>query len=509
MTDGIHQLQVKAPGHTFLAGGGAMGEQMREHDWSNSPVGSPHGWPQSLRTVISLMLNSRFPMFIAWGKALTFFYNDAYSPILGGKHPAALGEPFQRVWSDIWVDLVPLIDQALAGDANYLENLHLVMERHGYREDTWYTFSYSPIRDETGEVGGMFCACTETTKQVLLERQLSNQAERQARVFEQAPGFIAILTGPDHVFEFANAAYAKVSGRQGFVGKSVREVFPDLADQGLFERLDHVYATGERFIAEHIPLRLQRSSGGDPEELFLDFIYAPITDESGAITGIFVEGHDVTQAHRAAEVQTRHERHLRLLVDELNHRVKNTLAIVQGLAQQTFKGSAATSVARDAFEGRLVALASAHNLLTRESWEAAGLNDIVVAAFHAHAVPFRRFTVDGPALRLEPKTAVTLAMALHELTTNARKYGSLSGDDGAVSVTWDLTDDRHLNLRWAEHGGPTVVEPNGRGFGSRMIERALATELRGSVRLSFPSTGVICEIDAQLPDPNPDPEAAA
>ena len=121
--------------------------------------GTPETWPQSLRTVVSLLLNSKFPMFIAWGPELAFLYNDGYLPIFGAKHPQALGQPFAEVWSDIWSDIGPLVDRALAGEATFHENLPLLMMRHGYPEETWFTFSYSPVRDETGGIGGMFCAC--------------------------------------------------------------------------------------------------------------------------------------------------------------------------------------------------------------------------------------------------------------------------------------------------------------------------------------------------------------
>ena len=144
---------------------------MRTHDWSTSPLGEPSAWPQSLRTTVSLMLNSRYPMFVAWGPRLAFLYNDGYRPIFGAKHPHTLGLPFAEVWSEIWDDLLPLVERALAGESTFNENLHLVMERNGYPEDTWYTFSYSPVRDESGGVGGMFCACQETTSQVLADRR--------------------------------------------------------------------------------------------------------------------------------------------------------------------------------------------------------------------------------------------------------------------------------------------------------------------------------------------------
>lgn len=298
----------------FLIGGGEMGALMRAHDWSTSPLGAPATWPQSLRAVVALMINSRYPMFVAWGDELAFLYNDGYVPIFGKKHPRALGLPFREVWSEIWDDVGPLVDRALAGEATFNENMHLVMERNGFPEDTWYSFSYSPVRDESGAVAGMFCACTETTQDVLAERRRAAERERLARMFEQAPGFITILQGPDHVFEFANAAYRRVFGDRNFVGKTVREAFPELADQGFFEILDRVYATGERFVADHVRIQIERP-GAPPEDRLLDFIYEPVTDETGRITGIFCEGHDVTEQHRTQAELRDSESRLRLAIE--------------------------------------------------------------------------------------------------------------------------------------------------------------------------------------------------
>jgi PAS domain S-box-containing protein len=271
---------------------------MRGHDWSTSPLGDPATWPQSLRSVIGLMLGSSHPMFVAWGPELAFLYNDGYAPIFGAKHPRALGLPFREVWSEIWADIEPLVVEALAGKATFRKDLHLVMERNGYPEDTWYSFSYSPVRDESGRVSGMFCACTETTGQVLAERQLASESERQRRLFEQAPGFITILNGREHVFEFVNRTYARLFGDRDFVGKNVREAFPELEGQGFFELLDQVYATGERHVAHHVSIQLQVVPDTKPEELILDFIYEPVKAENGTVTGIFCEGHDVTEAQR-------------------------------------------------------------------------------------------------------------------------------------------------------------------------------------------------------------------
>ncbi len=495
----------------FLAGGGDMGVLMRRHDWSTSRLGDPETWPQSLRTAVSLMLNSRYPMFIAWGPSLAFLYNDGYVPIFGAKHPHTLGLPFAEVWSDIWEDIRPLVETAMSGEATFNENFHLVMDRNGYPEDTWYTFSYSPVRDESGDVAGMFCACQETTTQVLGEQRLAAQIERQRRLFEQAPGFIAVLGGPEHVFEFVNDAYVRLAGARDYVGKPVRDVIPEVEGQGFYELLDSVYRSGERHVAADVALRLRRTDDDPEVERFVNFIYAPVTDENDRVTGIFVEGYDVTDAHLAKEAEARHERHQRLLIDELNHRVKNTLAIVQGLAQQTFKGGAATDGARRAFEGRLLALADAHTLLTRENWEHAELGDLVAQSLHAHGASPSRLRMSGPPIRLPPNTALTIAMALHELATNASKYGALSNDQGQVKVEWTTEEDpaRHLRLRWAEVDGPPVQVPRNRGFGTRMIERALANVGGGRVRLDFRPAGVVCDMEVGLPMPDGDPVRSA
>ncbi|KQP38369.1 diguanylate cyclase [Methylobacterium sp. Leaf104] len=155
-----------------------MGALMRIHDWAGSPLGSPDTWPPCLRSTVSLLLGSRFPMFVAFGPELGFLYNDAYVEILGDKHPAALGGHFQDIWSEIWPDIIPLVERAMSGEATWSENMPLTMNRHGYDEPTWFTFSYSPVRDEQDRVAGMFCACTETTGRVLAEAALRENEAR-------------------------------------------------------------------------------------------------------------------------------------------------------------------------------------------------------------------------------------------------------------------------------------------------------------------------------------------
>jgi two-component sensor histidine kinase len=200
---------------------------------------------------------------------------------------------------------------------------------------------------------------------------------------------------------------------------------------------------------------------------------------------------DITQRKRAEE-------HQRLLVNELNHRVKNTLAIVQAIAHQSFKGTALSQEARQAFEGRLAALSTAHDLLTQQNWEAASIHQIILDGVGALGLTRDRVRTDGPDLLLAPHTAVSLAMAVHELATNALKYGSLSRPGGTVDAIWRVEDER-LSFQWQEQGGPAVSIPETRDFGTRMIEVGLASELSGTVTIKFRPAGLICRVDAPIP----------
>lgn len=221
----------------------------------------------------------------------------------------------------------------------------------------------------------------------------------------------------------------------------------------------------------------------------------PLRDPEGRVVGAVNMLVDISERKSAEERR-------QLLINELNHRVKNTLATVQSIAYQSFQGEA-KSKSHEWFQGRLFALASAHDVLTREDWKGADLRDIVAATTAPLTTPERSpFDVEGPELRLRPKAAVPLAMALHELCTNAAKYGALSNGVGRVGIAWEVDEagpDRLLRLRWAERGGPPVEVPQRRGFGSRLIERGLPHELHARVRLEHRREGVTCAIDMPLP----------
>ena len=326
---------------SFLSGGGMMGAMMRAHDWSASPLGDPAAWPQALRTVVGLMLNSKFPMFVAWGEGLGFLYNDSYISVLGDKHPVALGRRFHDVWAEIWHDIHPLVVRAMNGEASYMDRLPLRMRRHGYDEQTWFRFSYSPVRGEDDRVAGMFCACVEMTGEVLAQRYRDEENERLMTLFEQAPGIIAVLRGPDHVFELTNRSYLALIGHRALVGKPAREALPEVEGQGFFELLDHVYQTGQPFVGHAVPLRVQRDQH-DPqaplEQRFIDFVYQPIRDAHGKVSGIFVEGSDVTMQKQTEDELRAANRQKDQFLAMLAHELRNPLAPITTAAQLLQRG---------------------------------------------------------------------------------------------------------------------------------------------------------------------------
>jgi two-component sensor histidine kinase len=250
-------------------------------------------------------------------------------------------------------------------------------------------------------------------------------------------------------------------------------------------------ARGEEATDEVLELRFEN---GDRKILLVRAV--TLRDAAGAIQGAVAAAADVTDRHR-------YEDHLRLLLDELNHRVKNTLAIVQSIAYQTLRSSGDPAEARQRFEGRLLALSKAHDVLTRERWQRASLRQVIDEAISPYAgTDSQRFEVSGPDLAVPPKHALALAMAFHELCANAVKHGALSRLTGTVGVDWRLEERdgaRFLSLCWTERGGPLVGQPTRRGFGSRLLEHGLPQDLRGTVRLEFAAPGVICRIEAPMP----------
>ncbi len=302
--------------YEFLSQGGEMGALMRTHDWESSQLGSPAGWPGTLKTTVRLVLTSSQPMFIWWGPDLIQFYNDEYRQTMGPeRHPSALGQKGRDCWQEIWPIIGPQIESIMAGGpATSHEDQLVPVTRFGKREDVWWTYTYSPIQDADG-VGGVLVICKDVTQEHLAKEELrhlnqrlseeialrQHEAERLRVLFQQAPGFMAILHGPEHVFDFTNNAYVRLTGDRKFLGKSVREAFPELADQGFLELLDEVYITGQPYSATEVPVLIRRSASDPLVKAYIDFVYQPIIESNGAVSGIFVEGADVTERRLAQD----------------------------------------------------------------------------------------------------------------------------------------------------------------------------------------------------------------
>ncbi len=323
--------------------GGAAGETGRlllATDWAATPLGPMDRWPQALRIAVGICLNSRFPMFVWWGEQAINIYNDAYVPMLGKRHPAAFGRPAQEAWSDIW-DIVGAQRRLVMerGEPTWNERVLLVMERNGFPEDTWFTWSYSPIYEEDGRIGGMFCAVTEETGRVLAERErdrLVREAQDAARTlrtwFDNAPGFVALLRGPEFVFELVNQAYYQLVGHRNLEGMPAFQAIPEAGQQGYFELLNNVYTTGEPFVGREMSLVLQRTPDAEPEQRYIDFVYQPVRDASGATVGIFAQGHDVTEQVQARGALEEANRRKDEFLATLAHELRNPLAPIRQAA---------------------------------------------------------------------------------------------------------------------------------------------------------------------------------
>ncbi|WP_331593586.1 PAS domain-containing protein [Pedomonas sp.] len=263
------------------------------------------------------MLAAKQPMFIAWGAERTLLYNDGYMEILASKHPSAMGRDFLKVWSEIQDDLIPIVAQAYGGHPVHMSDITLFMERKGYREETHFSFSYTPVRDERGIVAGFFCPCVEITDHVFAERRRIAEAARLQRLLESTPGFSAFLSSPDLRFEFTNRAFSRLVGGRDCIGRTVTEALPEIAAQGFPAELYNVYETGVRYKAYRTPVRIQASPDAPAEERILDFVYEPVLDDIGGVTGVFVQGYDVTEQVRAEANVQEHQARLAVILEQV------------------------------------------------------------------------------------------------------------------------------------------------------------------------------------------------
>ncbi|WP_244307420.1 PAS domain-containing sensor histidine kinase [Flavobacterium fluviatile] len=309
---------MKNKEHYFLEGGGEMGHLIRCKDWSKTPLGIPDTWPQSLRTTLGIILNSKFPMFLWWGEELTCFYNDAYRPSLGneGKHPNILGQNAEEAWPEIWPVISPLIQQVLAGEESiWSENQLIPIYRNGKIEDVYWTFSYSPVHDESGKIAGVMVICSETTENVNSLKKLEESNNRYLNNIIQAPTAMCVFRGRNHIVEVVNDMMLEIWGKskEEVINKPIFEGLPEAKGQGLESLLDNVYETGKKFVANEHPVNLPRN--GKIETSYINFVYEALKESDGTISGIVAIAIEVTEQIEARSRIEESEHKIRALVE--------------------------------------------------------------------------------------------------------------------------------------------------------------------------------------------------
>jgi PAS domain S-box-containing protein len=608
-------------GSDILVAGGMMGELIRKHDWGSTTLGRPETWPQTLRTALNIMICSGHAMCIIWGPERTILYNDAYAPILGGRHPAALGRSTEEVWPELWDDIKPLIDRTFAGEACVFRDQPLTMTRNGFAEETWWDFAYSPIHDARGSVAGLLNVTSDSTARVIalrerevalneltaseafvrsilasstdcikvidLDGRLTFMSEGGQKIMEVSdfnaiegcpwPGF---WEGAGKLEAIAAIEHARRGETRSFVGQASTmggthkwwhvAVSPVLDSSGRPDRILSVsrdisalraseeerdrfvrlaenstdfigmaWTDGTLFYLNNAARHMVGVEGADVTTLTIADFFAPdeaakvanevlpavtrdghwsgevafrhfgtgeaipalysvfsITDASGAVIGYGTVTRDFRDRKRA-------ENELALMNGELAHRLKNVLAIVQSVCSQTLRTALDTETANRDLTARLAALGAATDVLTSRSWRSANLQELVERTLAPHAAIGERILINGPQVMLKAEVSVALVLALHELATNAAKYGALSNDSGFVSLTWAVKgvgEDAAFSIRWEEQGGPEVLPPTRTGFGTRLIERSLRAYFRGQVATVYRPEGLLFQLNTRLAD---------
>ncbi len=298
---------------------------------------------------------------------------------------------------------------------------------------------------------------------------------------------------PGHPIIFANDAFLALTGyaRTEVLAKS----FQSLLAAGVDAETMPIVEAAFRGECENDPeIHYKRKDGS---QFWASMFVSPVCEHDGTVVQQFVSLVDRTK-HRQDNAQCK------MLIDELNHRVKNTLATVQSIVTQALRHPAEPAAIRQAIESRLMALSRSHDLLTSGDWEGAGLHDLVDTALHPFEVVAghaERFTIVGDNVHLSPRTTLSLAIAFHELATNAVKYGAFSNDAGTIRIDWTVVEEESGNrvvIHWLECDGPKVTQPMGKGFGSWVLERGIAHELGGKVTLEYLTDGVACTIDIPI-----------
>ncbi|MBN9073120.1 MAG: PAS domain S-box protein [Rhizobiales bacterium] len=465
-----------------------MARRIRGFDWAKTSLGPISRWGPELKLYASLVVDNAFPAALAWGPDLTMIYNDSFRPILGNK-PEALGRSFADVWSEAWSQIGPIAGRALAGEATFIENYPLIIERSGKPEQTYFTFSYSPLRSVDGTILGMMDTVMETTSNVRASQALRESEERLRQFGEAASDVLWVRDAQTLRWEYLTPAFETIYGMtraEALSGDTLRNwlelVLPEDREHvtGQIQRVRE----GQRASFEY---RIRRPNDGQIRWLRnTDF---PIRDQMGEVKRIGGVGHDVTELKEAEGLQ-------RFLLAELQHRVRNTMAIVRSIVRRSVARSRSVDELGMHLDGRIAAFARVQAAVTRDP--SSGLDLAALAAdtlMTAFARESDRVTIDGPRVELTVRAAETIGLALHELTTNAVKFGALSTRSGRVEIRWRTVSAGSytplLELEWNETGVKLKAPESVReGFGTELLMRTLPYDLQAVVDRDFTPDGV-------------------
>ena len=394
------------------------------------------------------------------------------------------GAMAERFWS---ISNVPIF--GAGGDVEFiLQNSQDVSDLKGAERSAWPPNAQAVLAGDVLHRAEAVQAINET---LLAEKSFLRE------LFMKAPSFMCVLQGPTHRFELVNAAFLALVGARDLIDETFVDGLSELRDQALPQLLDKVFRTGEPFIGRRTRVLLQRTAETAPIERFLDFILQPIVGPDGTVRGIFIEGSDVSE-HVAAEQRQS------MLIRELHHRVRNTLATVQGVMNSTARTAATIEDYQSAFTGRIASLARTHALLTEEIDQSVSLKDLIEQELGPYVSIDSRIGLGGPPVDLPSQIGVPLGMTIHELTTNAVRHGALRVDRGRLDIAWEVLrraeGGRVLQLTWRESEGPTVSPPARAGFGSMLLNRVLAQQIGVAVESAYAPEGFSVRMSVPLPD---------
>ncbi|SDB29966.1 PAS domain S-box-containing protein [Flavobacteriaceae bacterium MAR_2010_188] len=473
-------MSKKNKDHYFLQGGGEMGQLIRAKDWSKTPIGDPSNWPHSLRTMVGVMLENPFGMYIAWGSEYTQLYNDGYRPIHGStKHPHALGISAPDTFSEVWGTLETIFDGVMNGKSVGFPEFLLQLNRNGFVEDCYFDFSYSPIRQDDGKVGGVLVTVIETTYKKKAEEVLRESNKNFRNTMKQAPVGITILRGSEYMVEMANDAYLKLINKtqDEFVGKPLYATLPEVKES-VNALLEDVFNTGLPYHGNEVPIPLNRF--GKQEVFYFDFLYYPLKEEDGKISGIIATATEVTEKvearknieerKRLYETITQNTPDL-IYVFDLNYRftyVNEALLKTWGRSWEDSIGKSMLEIGYETWHAEMHEREIDHVIATRKpirgevSFPHANLGMRIYDYIFAPIINDKN---EVEAIAGTTRDISEIKNAQEELKKSEEQFSTLADNmenlawlaDGEGSIYW-------YNKRWLEYTGLKVEDMKGWGW---------------------------------------------